>query len=210
MYGYTGQFNAQTLTDWTSEWGGGSLPKAQHGTALITPGMSVRMTPGGPWDTFYQLQRMEPQNDATQSIFHVVYKVSASDLPACQAVEGEIFKNDGQFVIDGGFQYDIKGTKRFRTYDYAASKWVATTIPCDDSLLSDGKPLDSVVVYDLTPQTITYRGVQINGTWIPLGITRPAVHKPGHACFNYATQFDFTKLTNVATMLNPCVDITVT
>lgn len=207
---YQGQFNAQTLTNWTSQWGGGSWPHQHHGTALITPGMSVRMTPGGPYDTFYQLQRMAAVPWAKTATYHVAYKVADADLPACQALEGEIQRNDGSMILNGGFQFDLKGSKRFRTYDFVAGQWVQTAISCDDSLLAGGHLLDVVVVYDFTPSTITYRGVQINGLWAQLDITRPGKPASEHPYLNYATQWDFTAHNQVATMLNPCIDINVT
>jgi hypothetical protein len=152
---YAGQFNAQSLTNWTSQWGGGTLPQQKHGTAIITPGMSTRMTPGGAWDTFYQLQRMPGAPWAKQVVYHVAYQVADADLPACQAIEGEIQKNDGSLILNGGFQFDLRGSGKFRTYDFTAGHWVPTAIPCSDALLSGGKTLDAVLVYDLTPTSIT-------------------------------------------------------
>jgi hypothetical protein len=207
---YAGQYDAQNLTTWTSEWGGGSLPKPQHGSALITPGMAVRMTPGGAYDTFYQLQRMAPMPWAKEVTYHTSFKVADADLPACQAVEDEIFKSDGQLVFDGGIQFDFRKTKTFNTYDFAAGRWIPTNIPADISMLTGGKLLDAVVVYDLTPTTITWRGLQLNGLWIALGITRPGVHKEVEPCLNYATQWDFTAQQHVATMVNPGIDIVIT
>jgi hypothetical protein len=216
MYSYSGCYNAQCLTDWTSEWGGGSLPKAKHGTAVITPGigaspLGVEMRPGGAWDTFYQLQRTPAQNAAASVVYHISYQIpNASDLASCQALEFEIQRNDGQHLLNGGVQFDLKDTKKVRTYDFSAGHWVATPIPCDDSLLIGGAILDVVCVYDLLPQSITFRGLQINGQWNQLGITRPAVAKPQSAYLNYAFQFDFTANHNPAVLLIPEIDITVT
>lgn len=210
---YSGQFNAQELATWTSEWGGGSLPKAQHGRATITSaltGLSIHMTPGGPWDTFYQLQRLPPMPWSKQVVYHESYQVADSDIPACQALEGEIQKNDGSLILNGGFQFDFRKTKTFNTYDFLAGHWIPTDIPTDIALVADGKTLDVVVVYDLTPTTITWRGLQMNGIWISLGITRPGKSKVEKPYFNFANQWDFTKSVKVATMLNPCVDIVVT
>ena len=207
---YAGQFNAQTLSSWTSVWGGGGLPKDKHGTAVISPGMSVRMTPGGPWDTFYQLQRMPAQNASQTVTYHVAYRVSDTDLAACQALEFEIQRNDGHTILNGGVQFDLKDTRKVRTYDFGVGHWIATDIPCNDSLLSGGKLLDVVAVYDLMPSAITFRGLQINGLWAALGIIRPGVAKQQSPYLNYATQFDFTSAVQVATMQNPCIDIVVT
>lgn len=209
--GYAGQFNAQNLGNWTSEWGGGTLPKAQHGTAKITPGLSIRMQPGGPWDTFYQLQRMPQQNAATTVTYRLVYQFPTdSDLALCQALEFEIQRNDGQRLLNGGVQFDLKGSKYVRTYDYAAGHWVPTGIKCDASWMAAGQPLEVVCVYDLTPSTITWRGLEINGTWNELGITRNASAHPQNPYLNYAFQYDFTSKTQAATLLMPAIDIVVT
>lgn len=208
---YAGQFNAQTLANWTSEWGGGSLPKPQHGAASLTPGLSCRLTPGGPWDTFYQLQRMPAQNFAKTVTYHIVYQLpNPSDLASCQALEFEIQRNDGHTILNGGVQFDLKDTKLVRTYDFSVGKWVPTSIPCEDALLEGGKVLDVVCVYDLVPQAITFRGLQINGLWQALGITRPGVAKSQVPYLNYAFQYDFTASTQAAKLLIPGADTVVT
>lgn len=207
---YTGQFDAQNLTNWESMWGGGSLPAGSHGKAVITPGMSIQMTPGGAWDTFYQLQRMPAQNAAQEVTYRVSYKVSDADLPTCQAVEGEVQRNDGQLILNGGFQCDFRKHKAFCTYDFNVGDWVPTGIPVSIAMLAGGKTLTVVMVYDLTPRSITFRGVQLNGQWNALGITRAGKAMAQLPYLNYATQYDFTSTAQPATLLTPSIDIVVT
>jgi hypothetical protein len=216
MYGYAGQYNAQRLKTWTEEWGGGTLPKSQHGSGKITPGngnlpLMLEMNPGGPWDTYYVLQRMPAQNLATEVVYHVAYQFGSDvELALCQALEFEIQRNDGHQILNGGVQFDLKGSGKVRTYDFIAGHWVATPIACDPAWLKGGAVLDVVCVYDLAVGAITWRGLQINGTWHPLDITRPSKRQSQTPYLNFAWQYDCTGVAETNTLFVPGIDITVT
>lgn len=211
MTGYAGQYNAQKLTNWTSEWGGGTLPRPQHGEAKITPGMAVVFHPGGPWDTFYQLQRMAAQNEATEVVYHTSYVFpTEASLALCQALEFEIQRNDGQRILNGGVQFDLKDSGMVRTYDFIAGKWVPTSLKVNPAWLANAGVLDVVCVYDLAISAITWRGLKINGTWNPLGISRAAKLEVQTPYLNYAFQYDCTAQPEANMLLLPGIDITVT
>ena len=215
---FVAQYQAQKLNIWSTEWGGGTgTSKDKHGTGIIVAGCPTVFTlmPGGEYDTFYQLLRGGWQPGAKTIVHHTSYQFPDDNcLAKCQALESEVHANDGQYIFNGGVQFDIKGAKVVRTYDYGLGKWIPTTIPATDALLAGSKVLDAVWVYDLVDassvKTITWRGLLLNGTWIPLGITRNAVQKAGTPCTNFAWQIDCTATITPNTILIPAIDITIT
>jgi len=210
-------YGAQVYSGWTSEWGGGSVPKEKHGKGIIALAggiQSLYLTPGGSYDTFYQLLRCAPQNNALTATVHIQFQYPSDEAVALtQADEFEIVRSDGNFVIGGGVQLDYKDTKTVRTYDYQQGKWITAkpNIPATDALIAHGAVLDIVCVYDLGQSDIGWRELQINGVKHDLNITRHAVEKPGSAqYFNIAWQHDCTAAIQPNVVFVPRIDITIT
>lgn len=177
---------------------GGSSTKPS-GTFRMTPGPIANFSAKGayPYNNGYWFVRLGPQPNATRFFYEFAVQLPTNaDLAASQAIEFELQQTDKGVVYNMAWQAPFKGSKFWRTFDYANHAWLDTSVPLDATLFADGKWVDIAAEFKRTGDQVQHVALTINETRYDLaGIVRAGVKRYDASAnsFNAAFQLDSTK-----------------
>lgn len=187
----------QKLTTWIQPGNVGNtggISNIPHGAFMMTPGSPATFSANGavPYDNGYFYADL-PGEWSGVSLFSYRFKMrfpKMSDYEACQAFEFELQQNAGSRIYNMAYQFDFKGSKLVRTFDYTTSVWFPTSISTD--CIGQENTIEALFVRDTVEQTTTHVGIRINGTFYPVGFRRPSTPKVESDYVHCAIQLDST------------------
>lgn len=117
---------------------------------------------------------------------------TSEDLASSQAIEFELQQNVGGKIYNMAYQFDFKGSRLVRTFDYTTSRWIATAIPVTALKLTPGvwNSIEATFERDPDASTMTHIAIVINGVTYPVNVTRPATPRVEKDYVHAAFQLD--------------------
>lgn len=198
--------NMQALTDWlqpgnVGDTGGGD-PAKPAGQFIMHPGKPASLpgTPAGPasfmadgaavYNNGYWY-RVVPGDWATATYFEYSLTTvfpTAQDLAACQAFEFELQQSLAGRIYNMAWQFDLRGSKLARTFDYNKTAWVGTGVPVTALNLAPGASNAVRARFLRQAGLLTHLSITLNGVEYPVNVTRPGTARASepeylHAAF---------------------------
>lgn len=188
---------------------GGSC-KITSGTAT-TP-MQIAFAPhaGKPWSNAYILHRHSGSLANRWAYITNVTFPTQQDITNLNAYEQDFQKNDGPMIFNFGWQF-LAGTG-LRLWDRSVPRpdgkfgaWQSPILSQNAAIFKPGIPRRFVMEFSHDAASVTYLGVSIDGVWMSLNITYPALAHQQSPYVNNAVQLDsLGKGAPINMLLNEC------
>lgn len=188
----------------TGNTGGGSV--APHGKYTWSPGNPttgqsgvLSIQPAAGWDNFYFYNTLVGRMDRPVSYFG--YQVpfalpSQADVAACNAFEFELELCEAGLRYNMAWQWKpshVDGAPAWRSFDKLNQKWVVEpSLPAPVAVAGRPVTLWAHFLIDRLAKTVTHDSVVLDGQFISIGRTRPAVQgsNPATWYLHNAVQMD--------------------
>lgn len=166
-------------------------PGETNGTFVMTPAVPCTFSAKGnyPWNNGYFYINLPGAWDAmTFFDYRLQFMLpTAADFAACQAVEFELQQVTEGAIFNMAWQADLKGSGKWRTFNYTTSTWEATAIP---AIVKPGQWVSVIARYLRAPSTLTHLTLSLNGIESIVNITRSATLFTGSDYVHAAFQLD--------------------
>jgi hypothetical protein len=188
-------------SSWTFETDSPDAP-GHPSTCQITPGtptvpMKAVFHPGvrppkTPWSNAYILHRNQFTNSTDWSYNSTVMYPTQQDIDNSQCYEEDRQDNPGSMIFNWGWQFRF-GEGGFiwnRSANNGNGDWEGPFLTPAAVAFTPGVPKQIVALHSRDTAHLTYLGVAIDGAFMPLNITFPAVPKVQAPYVNNAWQLD--------------------